>query len=149
MGTVPDNIGEQPHLRPEMMDLAPQGGQDSLMESLVNFPIALEEKREILKVRKSNVCGGASKGKQPQGKKVSKRWKRVRGKENAEPSPLELRQDSRETAQKRSHWFLQDEEDEPNDRMDSSKRLKGTVEFSTGSNSKVGVANLNWPQMNQ
>lgn len=40
------------------MDFATQGGQYGLVESLVNIPIALEEKREILKVRNSNVVGG-------------------------------------------------------------------------------------------
>lgn len=91
----------------------------------------------------------ASKGKQAQGLKVSKRWKIVKGKKNVELSLLESRQDSIEAERKISHWFLQDEEEEPNDRMDNNKRLKGNEQFPAGSSSKVGVARLNRPQTNQ
>lgn len=54
------------------MDFTTQGGQDILVEELVNIPIEMAEKLEILKVRNSNGVGMAGQGKQPQGLKVSK-----------------------------------------------------------------------------
>lgn len=112
---------DQDQVMPMLMDLAVPEEQGVMLEELINVPIVISTRKEVLRDRPSNIQRKQEEGIQQSENKSRKKWKRIKGKEKAIIIREGIQKVCHATEGQKRQWSLRDEGEEESEGMESSK----------------------------